>query len=75
MIRNNSPRSETDPHLAGARQVFDMKRAAGCERDQDLAQLLGVSKSAVAKWRQRGAVPERVQVRFHSITLQSPQNA
>lgn len=38
--------------------IREMKRRAGVESDQELALFLDKSRTAIAQWRRRGAVPE-----------------
>ncbi|MDP3908709.1 helix-turn-helix domain-containing protein [Novosphingobium sp.] len=44
--------------------VREMKRRAGVKTDQELAEFLSISQSAVANWKQRGGVPEAAILKF-----------
>lgn len=44
-----------------------MKVSLQCETDGELASRLGVSKGAVAQWRRRNSVPERISIRFQLL--------
>lgn len=50
--------------------IASMKAAVGATTDIELAAALGVERSAIAKWKARGAVPER-----HVLALPLPGGA
>ena len=41
-----------------------MKLLSRCETDAELAALIGITGSAIAQWRRRGAIPKRATLRF-----------
>ena len=47
----------SSPAIDAGAMILRMRRALGCPRDADLAAALGLSVSAVSKWRQRNSVP------------------